>query len=265
MSKILFVGELSWNVVIDLDGAPRKTCIGGAIARAATKTADAGPETLMASDAAADAIGDLVVNTVAAHGVDMNSVDRFTEGRTPIEIHFDNGAPTVRYQSYPDEAFDIIWPRLEKEDTVVFGGHYTLDSRIRPRLYRLLLHAAEKGCNMVYAPLFSIAREPQITRVMPAILENCEISHTIVTRTSDLQAIYGTADSDKCYHDNIAFYGCRLINFDPDNSTISIIDRQKGKHQCNAGKADIATIIATAAMAINTGNSIAGAIAADIV
>ena len=99
MSKILFVGELSWNVVIDLDGAPRKTCIGGAIARAATKTADAGPETLMASDAAADAIGDLVVNTVAAHGVDMNSVDRFTEGRTPIEIHFDNGSPTVRYQS----------------------------------------------------------------------------------------------------------------------------------------------------------------------
>ena len=30
-------------------------------------------------------------------------------------------------------------------------------------------------------------------------------------------------------------------------------------------QADIATIIATAAMAINTGNSIAGAIAADIV
>lgn len=220
MKKIICIGECSLNLVLDAAGKPLGSLTGGRIANAAAIMARDGLNVLMASETCADRIGDIIVENLTSAGVDVTSVDRFTEGRTPLNVFVQSADPAnplptlTRYEGYPDEAFDIIWPRIEEGDIVVFGGYYALDKRMRPRLTRLLLNAAERKALMVYLPGFLPQQEPRITRVMPQILENLEMAHVVITRNRDLELIFGIKTPDACYHDHIDFYCRSLVNVD---------------------------------------------------
>lgn len=221
MKKIICIGECSLNVVLDHDGRPLGTMPGGRIANAASILARDQFKVIMASEASADPVGDIVVNHLSEAGVDVKSVDRFTEGRTAMNVFIYPGENTgnalpslTRYESYPEEAFDIIWPRIDPGDIVLFGGFYAIDRRMRERMSKLLEHAAEREAVLVYLPGFLPQQEPRITRVMPQILENLEMAHVVVTRNKDLTLIFGIEHPEKCYHNHIDFYCRSLINID---------------------------------------------------
>lgn len=216
MKKIICIGECALNVVFE-HGLPVGALPGGRIAAAAALMAAAKLPVVMASEASADPVGDMVVAPLVAAGVDISSVDRFTEGRTPMMVFTEaaDGAQQVtRYENYADEAFDIVWPRVDDGSVVVFGGYYALDRRMRTRLLPFLNNCAERGATMVYLPGFMAQQESRITRVMPAILENLELAHMVIARNNDLNLIFGTSAGDVCYADHIDFYCRSLINID---------------------------------------------------
>lgn len=216
MKKIICIGECALNVVFE-HGLPVGALPGGRIAAAAALMAAAKLPVVMASEASADPVGDKVVAPLVAAGVDISSVDRFTEGRTPMMVFTEaaDGAQQVtRYENYADEAFDIVWPRVDDGSVVVFGGYYALDRRMRTRLLPFLNNCAERGATMVYLPGFMAQQESRITRVMPAILENLELAHMVIARNNDLNLIFGTSAGDVCYADHIDFYCRSLINID---------------------------------------------------
>ncbi len=220
MKKIICIGECSLNLVLDAAGKPLGSLAGGRIANAAAIMARDGLKVLMASETCADRIGDILVGNLRDAGVDVTSVDRFTEGRTPLNVFVhsaDSARPSpvlTRYEGYPDDAFDIIWPRIDEGDIVVFGGYYALDKRMRTRLTRLLANAVDRKALMVYLPGYLPQQESRITRVMPQILENLEMAHIVVTRNRDLELIFGIKTPDACYHDHIDFYCRSLVNID---------------------------------------------------
>lgn len=239
MKKIICIGECSLNVILDSEGRPLGTMPGGRIANAAAMLARDKFEVIMASEASADPVGDIVVNFLAKAGVDTKSVDRFTEGRTALNVFVAPGSDSAsampsltRYESYPDEAFDIIWPRIDPGDIVLYGGFYALDKRMRQRMTKLLEHAAEREAVMVYLPGFLPQQEPRITRVMPQILENLEMAHVVVTRNKDLDLIFGVKHPQTCYHDHIDFYCRSLINID---TTCNAITYYTGKDMTTVG------------------------------
>jgi len=219
MKKIICIGELSLNMVLDVQGQPLGALPGGRVANAAEILARNKFNVLMASEAAADPMGDIAVKSLTDAGVDVTSVDRFTEGRTPLNIFVgaSDGKPATitRYEQYPDECFDIIWPRIDEDDIVIFGGFYVIDKRMRPRMQRFLAHAVERKAVLVYLPGFMPQLEPRITRVMPQILENLEMAHVVIARANDLSLIFGASTADSCYSDHIDFYCRSLIVVEP--------------------------------------------------
>lgn len=226
MKKIICIGESNYNIVLDCHGKTLGAMPGGIIANAAAILASScGLEVLMASEAAADVIGDLAVAYLGDAGVDISAVDRYTEGRTAVNFHVVGAADTpvrsVRYEDYPDEAFDIIWPRVEEGDIVVFGGYYALDPRMRRRMMQFIDNAAGRKAILVYLPGFNAARQPRITRVMPAILENLELADMVVSRNDDLGFIFGSGQAQECYRDHIDFYCRSLVNIDVSCGTVS--------------------------------------------
>ncbi len=228
MRKIICIGECSLNVVLGCDGQPLGSMPGGRIANAAAILAREKYNVLMASEASADHVGDIVVDYLTKAGVDVKSVDRFTEGRTALNVFVSpkadaqNALPTLtRYEAYPEEAFDIIWPRIDPGDIVVYGGFYALDRRMRERMVKLLEHASEREAVMVYLPGFLPQQEPRITRIMPQILENLELAHVVVTRNKDLNLIFGIKRPEACYRDHIDFYCRSIINIDNECDTIT--------------------------------------------
>lgn len=215
MKKIICIGECSLNVVLGADGKPLGSMVGGRVINAAVLLAAKGFEVLVASESGTDPVGDIVTDFIKSSGTDVRSLDRFTEGTTTLNVFTpdkDGAYVVTRYENYPEECFDIIWPRIDEGDIVLFGGFYSIDGRVHPRLMRLLEYAAERKAVLVYLPGFAALREPRITRVMPAILENLELADMVVTRNEDLRLIFGVEDSRGCYDDHINFYCRSLVN-----------------------------------------------------
>lgn len=213
MKQIICIGELSLDIVLDESGNTLGDMPGGRIANAAMILGRGGANVLMASEAATDIPGDIVVGRLESAGVDLRSVDRPTEQRTPI--HIMQAPRLTRYEDYPEQAFDIIWPRIEEGDIIVFGGYYALDKRMRGRMSKLLANAAERKAVMVYLPGYLPELEPRITRVMPEILENLEMADIVVSRTADLAQIFGDIAAADSYRDHVSFYCRSLVNIDP--------------------------------------------------
>lgn len=223
MKKIICIGECALDVVFR-NSQPVGSMPGGRIVNAAAILARQGLPVVIASELAKGAVGDIIADFLSQAGVDMSSLDRFTEGLSPIIIYTtdENGITSAtRYENYPDECFDIVWPRIDEGDIVVYGGYYALDARMRPRMSQLLAHASERKAILVYLPGFLPQQEPRITRVMPVILENLEYASLVIARNNDLSTIFGISDGDRCYHDHIDFYCRSLISVDPANHMIS--------------------------------------------
>ena len=132
--KIICIGECGLDIVFGADGMPLGAMPGGRLANAAALLARGGLPVVVAGEAAADAVGDTVVAFLADAGADTHCVDRFTEGRTPVTIFMpaaDGHMTATRYEAYAEECFDIVWPRIDEGDIVLFGGYYAIDRRMR--------------------------------------------------------------------------------------------------------------------------------------
>lgn len=227
MKRIICIGECSLNVVLGPEGQPFGSMPGGRVVNAAAILAgDDRFKVIMASETSSDPIGDILARYLDDHGVDLSSLDRFTEGRTPVNVFTAPDATSqpeslTRYESYPEECFDIVWPRVDEGDIVLFGGHYSIDARMHERLSRFLANCVERKAVLVYLPGFLPQQEPRITRVMPAILENLEMANVVVARNVDLSLIFGIDDTESAYHRHIDFYCRSLISVDAANERIS--------------------------------------------
>lgn len=224
MNKIICIGECALDIVFGTE-RPIGSILGGRIAMAAMHMARKGLPVVMASETSADPIGDMLVGYLTDAGVDCSAVDRFTQGHSPLTVFTPSEAPeaykATRYENYGDGGFDIVWPRVDDRTIVVYGGYYTLDERMRTRLVPFLQSCCDHKAIMVYVPGFRPDRCSRITRVMPAIFENLEFADMVVTRSEDLQHIFGAADGNTCYRNHIDYYCHSMVNVDPTAATLA--------------------------------------------
>ncbi len=222
MRKIIAIGECVLDILFDGD-APRLLSPGGLILNVASNLGRIGREVSFVGETARDRVGDIIVDSLKANNVSVDHIDRYTEGVTPASLIFrdNDGVPQiVRYGRNNDDSFDVVWPRIEKDDILIFGGYYAIDPRVRPHLFEIVKHASERKAVILYVPGFAPEKEPRITRVMPAILENFEIADMVITRNRDLDTIFRTVDDWVAYKNNISFYVHDFINIDRDNARL---------------------------------------------
>lgn len=220
MRKIIAIGECVLDIIFDGD-VPKMSSPGGLILNVASNLGRLGHEVNFVGEAARDRVGDIIVDSLKANKVAVDHIDRYTEGVTPASLIFGDGDCTpqiVRYGRSNSDSFDVVWPRIEKDDILLFGGFYSIDPRVRPHLFEIVKHASERKAIIVYAPGFAPEKEPRITRVMPAILENFEIADVVITRNRDLNTIFRTDDDASAYKNHISFYAHDFINIDRDNA-----------------------------------------------
>lgn len=221
MRKIIAIGRCGLDIVME-GTAPVCARPGGRIPNAAATLAAAGRHVCMVSEAGRDKVGDMVVEFLAAHGVDTRSIDRFTEGLTPATLLFTPSGETVDYPGGPDGEMDVVWPRIDRDDIVIFGGYYAIDPRVRRRLYEIVAYAREREAIIIYLPGFSPREVTRITKVMPAIFENLELADIAVTRPEDIKAIFDTDDADHAWRDHLSFYLPAMLHADHAKGEVSL-------------------------------------------
>ena len=201
------------------DGRPERSFVGGRIANTAAALGQLGLPVSMVSECGADRVGDMVVDFLSAHNVDVKSVDRFTDGTTAFSAIFcDTGKEKkiVNYGRYPADRFDVVWPRIDEDDIVLFGSLYAIDTPQRERLFELISYAAERKAIIVYLPGFQHGINMRITRVMPAILENLEIADIVIAHERDINNIFPGETSEQAFRNHIEFYCPTYFHINPD-------------------------------------------------
>lgn len=220
MRQIIAIGKSAFYTVF-AGSAPQQSYVGGRIANAASSLAIAGLPVTMVSECADDAVGDIVVDFLKNNGVDVSSVDRYANGATPLTAIFSNADGTekrVNYGVFPADRFDVMWPRINKDDIVIFGGLYAVENQQRKRFSEILQYAYDRKAILVYLPGFETRINYSITKVMPNILENLELADVVVATDADLNGIFPGEDSAKC-HRNHMMYCQRFMSIDSGGNT----------------------------------------------
>lgn len=201
--KYIIIGE-AWFEIFFNDERAVNSYPGGEAVLIAEALAANGSETLLLTELGNDTIGRQILADLEEHGVTVSYADQMA-AKTSVVLRRED--EIARYDiTSQNEGFDITWPRVEREDVVVFGGYMALDSRIHDRLWAFLSHCKERKATIVYIPDVVDPRLQRITRVMPAVFENLEISDMIITLPGDLEKLYGYEDAGKAYKNNLSFY-----------------------------------------------------------
>ena len=223
MRKIIAIGKCGLDITMD-GSTPVASFPGGRILNAAASLGRLGYDVSMAGECARDAVGDIVVTFLEECNVNTRSIDRYTEGVTPATLRFLSSNDAVAYERYPAEGFDVVWPRIDADDIVIFGSYFALNPRVRTRLLEIINYAVERKAIIVYVPGFSTSEVPRITKVMPSILENFELADIVISRTDDLRAIYNTSDATEAFSRHIDFYCRTMLNIDIHDNRMTLFN-----------------------------------------
>lgn len=233
MRKVIIIGSCAADFIFQTDkpslpATPTLTA-GGRLLNAATILGRQQRNVTFVSEAARDTLGDILIDYISQSGVNTDSIDRYSDGGvTPARLYFHNADDSqpkaIIYNKYPDTPFDTIWPRIDPDDIVVFGSYFAIAPRSRAQVTDIVTNAIQRKATIVYLPGFPLQLTPGITRVMPAILENLELAHIVITRTDDLRTIFGTDDPQRCFNDKIYFYSPLMINTDSHQGNVSVIN-----------------------------------------
>ena len=231
MRKIIAIGELVLDTLFS-GGQPLKSFVGGRVANAAASLAQAGVHCSMMGECTTDRVGDIIVDHLTNHGVDMTSIDRYPDGATRLSAIFADTNPMqiVNYGSYPDKRFDVVWPRIDDNDIVLIGSLYAVDLPQRARLLELLHYAIERKAVIAYLPGLQHGISFRITHVMPNVLENMELSQLVIATSHDIQTIFPGESADECFRNHISFYGNTFVHIDPATTDITIFNRDNRYH-----------------------------------
>lgn len=203
IGKIIIIGEARLEIDFK-NNIPANTHPGGAFLNAACQLALSGREVIFLSEIGNDKPGQIITDSLTAAGVDISQADRHIV-KTPIVLNIDG--TTSRYSAPDDgEGFDIIWPRVESEDIIVFGGYYAVDPRIHNQLSTFIANAVERKASIIYVPDVADDRIPRITKVMPLIYENLEVANRVITLPDDLNILFNHNDPERAKRENFAYY-----------------------------------------------------------
>lgn len=237
MRKIIAIGESILDTIYQ-DYRPVRSFVGGRVSNAAASLGELGLPVSMVSECCTDKVGDWVVEFFKSHNVDTNSIDRYTDGSTPLAAIFSQDGEEekiVNYGVYPSNRFNVIWPRIDEDDIVLFGSYYAIDTPQRERLFDLLSYACERKAIVIYLPGFQHGTQFNVTKVMPNILENFEVSTIVVDHDKDINNMFPNQDSDKVYNNHIKFYGPTYVHINSnENATIyKGIDKTQCPYTCD--------------------------------
>lgn len=225
MQKIIIIGQscltISFESGTALPCRPMATPTGPLLNAAAMLAASA-YEVTFVSEAARDFLGTMLVDFLKSKNVNTDCIDLFADGGiTAVDFH-SPGKAQVPMRIYPEnQPFNATWPRIDSGDIVVFGGFFALNQRSRPQVVEIVNYARSRGALSIYLPGFDPHTEPRITRIMPSLLDNLELSDIILASSAQLNHLFNIAEPQECFERHIRFYCNTMVAVDFDKHLLS--------------------------------------------
>lgn len=211
MSSIYIIAEAHLDVFTRPAGQQWCGYPAGQLVQTAVNLSKSGIRPIMLTEAASDPTGDLVMKYMEDNGLDISCADRYTEGKTPVLVHV--GDKVSEYTDYRTESgLDITWPRIERGDTVIYGGYAALTQRWSATLAQFLEYATLRGALAIYVPGDASRRCNRATRVMPQFFENLERASVTLLTPGASRFFCNTDDDTTAFTQSISFHCPSVIS-----------------------------------------------------
>ncbi len=213
MKKIIGIGETILDILFK-ENQPVKAVPGGSVFNSIISLGRMGAEAILVSEVGCDRVGDIVVENLAASGVNTSYIYRYDDARSPVSLAFlneRNDAEYIFYKEPPANHLDIEYPCIEADDIVVYGSYFVLNPLLRSKVKAFLEYARSRGAILYYDVNFRRNHEAEKLKLREAIIENMEFADVVRGSIDDFKVLYALDDADKIYDEKVKFYSSNFI------------------------------------------------------
>ncbi|MCE5175341.1 MAG: carbohydrate kinase [Bacteroidales bacterium] len=208
MRKIIGIGETILDVIFKND-QPNVAVPGGSIFNGMISLGRLDVPALFISETGNDKIGRIVKDFMKDSNLTTEFINTFPDGKSPVSLAFlndHNDAEYLFYKDYPSQRLDMVFPRIEADDILIFGSFYALNPQLRPAMMDLLQEANDRKAIVFYDINFRKTHADEAIRLSATFIENFEFADIIRGSEEDFRYLYNLTDPAKIYKDKIKFY-----------------------------------------------------------
>lgn len=208
MRKIIGIGETILDVIFK-NNKPIAAVPGGSVFNAIVSLGRLKVPVCFISEFGNDKVGAIIKDFMKDNNLSTDYIDTFPDGKSPISLAFlneKNNAEYLFYKDYPSQRLEMIFPKIEEDDIVIFGSLYAVNQDLRPRIMELLQEASKCKAIIYYDVNFRQTHADQAILLSSSFIENFEFADIIRGSDEDFKSLFKLTDIDKIYKEKVKFY-----------------------------------------------------------
>ena len=212
MKRVIGIGETVLDILFK-DDQPQKAVPGGSTFNSIVSLGRVGVPCAMVTEAGGDHIGDIICRYLQDNGVSPEFVCRHENVKSHVSLAFldeDNDAQYIFYKDHASVMLDGKLPEITKDDVVLFGSFFAINTVIRPVVRGLLKAARDAGAWLYYDVNFRKNHIADLPDVMQNVEENMMLADVVRGSVEDFGYLYGLRGGDEIYS-RVSRYCRKLI------------------------------------------------------
>ena len=208
MRKVIGIGETIYDIIFQ-NGQPTAGVPGGSAFNCLISLGRAGVPVTFISETGNDRVGEIILEFMRENGVSTEYMQVYPEGKSAISLAFLNEQSDAQYQFYKDYPacrLEVDFPKVEKDDIVVFGSYFALNPVLRTKVKEFLDYARQQEAIIYYDVNFRSTHTHEMMKLTPTLIENFELSDIVRGSDEDFDNMYRLKEADDIYKQKISFY-----------------------------------------------------------
>lgn len=208
MRKVIGIGETILDIIFQ-NNSPSAAVPGGSVFNGMISLGKTGADVSFISETGNDRVGTTILEFMRENGLTTEYMSVFPDGKSPVSLAFldeNSDADYLFYTDYPAQRLDVIFPKIQEDDIVVFGSYFALNPILRERVVELLELAKKRKAIIYYDPNFRSTHKDKAMKLAPTIIENLEYANIVRGSREDFGNMYKLNEVDCIYKEKIQFY-----------------------------------------------------------
>jgi len=208
MRKVIGIGETILDIIFQ-NNQPQKAVPGGSTFNCMISLGRCKVPALFISELGNDRVGELIKGFMKENNLSTDYIDFFEEGQSPVSMAFLDENQNAEYQFYkefPKQRLNIEFPVIHKNDIVILGSYFAVNSVLREKVKALLVYAKKQGAIIYYDINFRKAHAGDRLRLMTNFIENFQYSTVVRCSDEDLQTLYPDESLEDIYTNRLSHY-----------------------------------------------------------
>jgi len=230
MRNVYCIGENVYDIIFK-NGQPVAAKAGGSLLNSSVSLGRLGVPVSFISELGSDQVGDLIEQFLRENNVSTAYMKRYKNAKSAIALAFLDEHNEATYSFYKfklERRLDTQFPKLRKDDIVLFGSFFAVDPQVRERLLVFLNHAHEQGAIIVYDPNFRKPHHRDLAELNELVIQNMQLADIVRGSNEDFENLFGTSNEKQVY--KIVSPYCNNLIYTANVYGVELLTPQFSKH-----------------------------------